>query len=1780
MEEIDPFGDPGEYSEVAIMPTEQDPFGDPGEEIQANKPTEEIDPFGDPGVDVITNQVSERFDQAMEVVQEEQAKADPENWPSTMLKKAMPPAETIEQKAAQDAMIADRQAQENKLKDGMLERMGSLEEKPSALAGKTFIESAKPVPFLQELQKGIQESVAAGPSALLSRAGGEVGFDILQDKDIGKASATVQIAEHTGLPIREVRQHFEELAQNYSKEAGIKTELTTDQYLDMLMTGMIPISSAVFGPLQVAKGIAKFAVAKGAAETTLWPAAKMVYQKLTGEPVRYEVTRLTDLLPDKIKDLGTVAEFLLYGYGAKKIGNVLADPRVAGELAGIRFRILRALGVKQETALMPLTTEQIRAGFGNDVAEAARRSTKVYQEELAKRQQAEFKVSPETEVTQKPSKTVPKPKPSTLPAPEEKAPVKPGEVAKTPIGKDYERVISEEGGKFLGVTKGFKKKDGTRTPDLIQFRAPSGTTLAIPSDKITPDLIRSKIRNAEKTKIGKKNPKILYKIPEGIITTDEAKTLLWDYKEGEHPAYSVAREMRQEIAEGQAGFRWVNQPDQAGTIEETIAGYEPSTFPEYFKDKGYTKEQSLKVIDAFLENKPMTEKQQALFKELLDAKIEYARQEAKRYAEDERRTKEEIEKSGVPSEEIAKESVLTPIDEERLAIQQEGAFGTEGELGGETKPIGTGEGQERPEVIPGTEKPTYKKAEFGAPKTLKEQATEPTPLEQAFAESKQGKLFEETSTKPAAPGFEPPPETPAPGAIPGEIKDEEIIRRSRIIKDLSEKLNVPIREGKFRKAKNVAGIFKEAQKVIRVKRGGVGTVSHETGHLLLSNFKDLDKAVVKAKKELGPLDYKPSRKDPREGFSEYIRFFVTQGNRGKLLAPEFNKEFEAFLSRNPDIKAALDEARTDFEAWKEMPSTMKVKSQINFKADIPPVDLEKSFNSLYTAVIDELNPIERFVQLAKKEGLVFGPEADPYLLTRLYKGVSGKADYFLKRSTFDANLKDNGKPYSEILKPIKGQYKDFNTYLIARHVPEREARGKATGISVEDAKQAVIEYEKKYPHFKQVAEERKQFIDRFLKYLNGVGLVSGDTISALNKAYKNHVPLYRVFEKMAEKGFLGKEIGRFYNMIKRAKGSEREIIPPIESDIKNIYAGINAADKAIIARAIATLANQNSELGRLFEKVPEPMQKVATLNLEDLKELKDLGIDEELSGRMVDIFRPTTVRDSDHIIEVPVGGKKEYYQADPDLYKALMGLNQENAGIAIKILSYPARWLRAGATSFSPEFIFRNPIRDQWSAFVFSKFGYMPMVDLVRGIFSLVTKDKYYWNFQKYGGMQSMLAGLDRDYMSTTANELLQKNWKNNLNPLRLMQILSEATELGTRLGEFRKGIESGADPRLATYSGRRVTLDFARGGWATMQMNKITAFLRANINGLNRPFRAFKEDPSGFMGKCILGITLPSIALWLITKDDEEYKEFPRWMKDTHWLIPTGIKRDSIGSYPRNVIEAGLDPTITGKEGQVWIRIPKPFELGIVFGSIPERILEYIYTKNPKSFKGLGESLIGGSYTDPTSWIPTAAKSIIENLTNYSFFRKAPLESQGMERKLPEDRYNYFTTETAKGIGKLLGVSPIKVENLIQGWTAGAGMWVMKGIDTIMRGGKTKLPLTLEDAPLTKGFIAKEPIGSASQSVTDFYDNWEQVSQSYASYRELKSGDRDKFVKEHPEGAYYKQFYKASRDISSVRKQINQVLESDTTGEKKLEIIRTLGKRMTDIAKRANKMMERKNES
>ena len=1001
-----------------------------------------------------------------------------------------------------------------------------------------------------------------------------------------------------------------------------------------------------------------------------------------------------------------------------------------------------------------------------------------------------------------------------------------------------------------------------------------------------------------------------------------------------------------------------------------------------------------------------------------------------------------------------------------------------------------------------------------------------------------------------------------PEPMVSPVSTGEIVKRSEIISNLSEKLGVPIRKGHYRQGwgRQAIGIYKPTPDIIRWKSGGVGTVSHEVGHFLDDNFSDLNSLIKANKGELGKLDYSPKKARANEGFSEFLRYEMVLPEGGETKAPKFAQQFNEWLKNHPDIKDILDFTRQQYQVWLKMPSVDKVKSQISFRPEIQKTGIKQTIDNLYNMAIDDLAPIQRYANFAKQQEVKVTDEENPYVLARLFKGWTGKANYFIQNKTFNTKLENTGKGLKEILLPIENNLEDFSTYLVARRVPELQKRGKKTGISTNDAQKTISELEKKYPKFRQVTQEIYEYQDRLMQYAFENGLISPEGILKIKELNKEYVPFYRVFEELQRQGYLGKAFANVLSPIKRIKGSEREIIDPIESIMKNTYAIINAADRNAVARGIAYLSTKDKELGRLVEKISVPMAKVARVDIGS--EIKKALFDIEglLSSQdivhIIDIFRPSMFKPNESIITVMNNGKKDFYYVDPELYKALLGLDIEEVSMLIKILSYPAKWLRAGATTFSPEFLVRNPMRDQFSAYIYSKSGYLPLVDLTKGIFHLVGKTQMYDEWVKGGGLHSVLVSMDRDYMKKNLKDLFDKNWKEAVNPLKWFQSLSEFGEQGTRLGEFRKMRVKGKGIKTSALSSRDITLDFARMGNKIKNWNRITAFANANIQGLNRPFRAFKEAPATTWWKIMTGITLPSIVLYFMNRDDERYKELPHWQKDLFWIVRIPASTTS---------------------GEILVRIPKPFELGIIFGSVPERILEYLDKNDPEAFDKLGKTILEGAYLDPTQWIPTALKPPLENLMNYSLFRDRKLEGMGLERLMPSERYGQFTSETAKKLGRLLGMSPIKIENMVSGYTGSMGRLTLDLLDKF-QGSPSKLPTTMENAPIVRGLIAREPIGSNSESVNKFYENYDYITKRYNTINELfKRGNEKRAMelrKQYPEitPEANKQVLQGAKFLSEKRKEINKILDNENIpSQVKTQMIRNISIEMTQRTKLFN---------
>lgn len=1037
-------------------------------------------------------------------------------------------------------------------------------------------------------------------------------------------------------------------------------------------------------------------------------------------------------------------------------------------------------------------------------------------------------------------------------------------------------------------------------------------------------------------------------------------------------------------------------------------------------------------------------------------------------------------------------------------------------------------------------------------------------------------------------------EHPDSPAVSKETK--KIIKRSEIAKQLSEKLSVPIRVGKFRRS--ALGIFKPGQKVVRIKgggkSGGLPTIFHEVGHFIDSNLNissNINIVERKALMEEYAYSYEGKPKlQQQEAFAEFLRFRMTgQTERASRLAPKFSKYFDEKMNDLPEIKEVLDTAAADYQRWKEQPASAKVLSQISIGKQ--PQDklgsrVTSGLHKLYTIFLDDLHPLSQFSELAKRRGIKTRAEADPYILARTMRGWGGISDLFLNKGTFDpANYYHldgkkpkmifTGKSLSEILKPIarvKAE-DDLRIFLTSKRVVEDLSPRKIkTGIDLQDAKNAIEEVKLRHPDidFEKIGQEIIAYQDSLLKYAASPlkGLIGPEGLKKIKELNKYHVPFYRVMEELQSSGYMGKKkiAGNFGSPIKKMKGSEREIVDPLESLIKDTYSIINASERNSIGVAMANLSKLNPELGRLFEKVDSPMKATRVTGEEIAKGLaekigmEDLGdVDKEtLDELAMTIFRPTQDR-GQNMLNVNMGDKKLVFQVDPDLFNAIQGLNQEDIGLIMKVLSLPAKTLRLGAT-LSPDFSVRNPLRDTFSATIFSEYGFKPGIDLIKGAFDLVNPEGDVYNLWKAGGGQgSMFVSVDRQRLQENYKQLVATKGEKALNilknPIELLRLSSEIGEEATRLGEMRNALVSGASPKQSAFASREVTLDFARVGAKTRALNMIKAFFNSQIQGTDKMIRAFKTHPFRSLLKSLLLLTLPTILLYFANRKDKRWKEIPQWQKDLFWIVLT---------KPSKINSSGI-----------W-RIPKPFEVGMLFASVPERVLEYMDTKNSDKLDALAATIMNGVLPDLTP-IPSAGIPIVENMTNYSFFLERPIVSRGQENLPPEAQYGAYTSETAKIVGKALGYSPSKIDNLVQGYAGGLGNYATELLDIALKGTGIATPppapaSDFENMPVLRAFTIRNPVGSSSESVNTVYKKYGQISVEMNYVTKLaKGGEEQKaidYVKKHPEVINAPLLNDTITTFSAINKKIDEIRKSkDLTPREKKDLIDRLGQAQTDLA-------------
>ena len=837
-----------------------------------------------------------------------------------------------------------------------------------------------------------------------------------------------------------------------------------------------------------------------------------------------------------------------------------------------------------------------------------------------------------------------------------------------------------------------------------------------------------------------------------------------------------------------------------------------------------------------------------------------------------------------------------------------------------------------------------------------------------------------------------------------------------------------------------------------------------------------------------------------------------------------------------------------------------------------------TLSHLYKTFVDELYPLKQWTAIAKEAGETILAEEDPFIIASQLRGIHGKADTFFHHQTF--NLEGNwvGKSLDDILSPVSDNMDSFRAYLVAKGQLSRHGGMLTTGIEPELAAQVVYESEMEHPEFQIMASELQEYQDTLLRYAVDSGKLSERTYEQFKRLNPFYVPFYRTLEVLAPKGAKGgKSLVSGGQLFKGIEGSERDIVDPLESIVKNTYLVLDSAERNQVGLALTQLAEKHPDLyGGMLEEI-EGIKPVEDHIINTLKkEYMESGyaIDDEMAQQLAEAFSPSYRTPDDNIISVWKNGTRHNYRVDPDLFRAVTNMDAQSSNLMLKIMGFPARMLRLGATSLSPDFLVRNPARDAVSAWFFSKYGFIPGFDWFRGMFSMAKKDDNYWRWKMSGAEHSMLVSMDRQYIQKNLDDIIAtrgKKLKNIVkNPIDLARLISEYSEVPTRLAEFklaygganRWALLADTMPRdtplrsrilEAGNAAREVTLDFGRMGNAGRLFNQVIAFWNPNVQDLDKLVRTAKTAPWRFLFRAA-SIASISAAVHLTQKDDPRYQELPQWQKDVFWcvVLPDSVK-------------------LPGQKYSPIVRMPKPFVVGQIFGTGTERVLEYIEKQDPEALKEWGSSVWRSA---SPGFLPTAFIAPLEVATNHSLFLDRPIVSEGQTDLPPGMQYGIYTKQSAIKIGQALGVSPKKVEHFIRGTTGTAGVLALDTADEMMRSLGIAPPVpyrTGADIPMLRAFTAREPIGSGSESVNDLYKLYGRAKTGQAALSEVRNLSRAEealtYLPEYPEIKWMPLLKSAVNDIGILRKTRNAIYMMDMDKETKYNLITAIEERMTTRA-------------
>lgn len=663
-------------------------------------------------------------------------------------------------------------------------------------------------------------------------------------------------------------------------------------------------------------------------------------------------------------------------------------------------------------------------------------------------------------------------------------------------------------------------------------------------------------------------------------------------------------------------------------------------------------------------------------------------------------------------------------------------------------------------------------------------------------------------------------------------------------------------------------------------------------------------------------------------------------------------------------------------------------------------------------------------------------------------------------------------------------------------------------FTAEKSRERAAQLLRENPEFAGYRQQVREYIHNLMQYRVDSGLMTQQDMDFLERYYPNYVPTFRWEEKQYRR-FDPRNV-RIGKTVGRAKGGNQKLVPLHEALGKMTMSVVREGSKNRFGERLLETWQNSGQNSRVREYLLDAEEYDASFD-------PDTFDGEDPTPRKENTF--TVYKD----------GKQWEMQVDPSMFDAVKALSPDTkeSNWFVNLVRSGNSLFKALVTGYNPTFVVRNTVRDLQTAGLYSRDGKAFLENYPLALREIKRDGAYWKQYKALGGSFSSVF----DYQTGTVQEPSGKAAK----LAARMEALNMAMEQAPRLAEFMSVVKAGDGSMEnlmdAMHAAADVTVNFGRAGTLGKVLNaNFVPFLNPGIQGFDKMIRRVTETKGAKQWSSLvvraaaLGIA-PTLLNALLYDDDDEWEDLKDSDKDTNYLFK---------------IKDGL-----------WLKIPKGRELSIL-GMTADRV----------------KDIVNGEDVDWRDFITTVGNQVAPaNPLNQNILKAwfdadlsdpsspgrtwygGDIENQRLRNYAPGERYDSSTDVFSKWVGKQLGLSPKKINYLLDQYSGVVGDFL--------------LPLLTPQAerdPFSKAFTVDSV--NSNRLSGDFYDTAEQLT--YAA----NGGDSTAKAASR----FWNKQQKACSDLYA---QIREIEESDLSDKEKKQKVKEVKAILNGIQKNALATLE-----